>query len=120
MFIVVFRNRKRADIDADAYAVDAARMERLARTQLGFVSFKSHHADDGEVLALSEWESEEAALGWRGRWRTSRCRAFARRLLPGLHALRRQPHPHAALLPGRIGAGAASAVTPFAALADRR
>ncbi|ODU69476.1 MAG: polysaccharide biosynthesis protein [Novosphingobium sp. SCN 66-18] len=65
MFIVVFRNRKRADIDADAYAVDAARMERLARTQLGFVSFKSYHADDGEVLALSEWESEEAALGWR-------------------------------------------------------
>ena len=65
MFIVVFRNRKRADIDADAYAVDAARMERLARTQPGFVSFKSYHADDGEVLALSEWESEEAALGWR-------------------------------------------------------
>jgi hypothetical protein len=31
MFLVVFRNRKRADLDAAAYSVDAARMEALAR-----------------------------------------------------------------------------------------
>lgn len=42
MYLVVFRNRKRADIDAAAYA-----------------------ADDGEVIALSEWASEQAALDWR-------------------------------------------------------
>ena len=32
MFLVVFRNRKRADIDADAYAADAEAMERLAQS----------------------------------------------------------------------------------------
>ena len=64
MFLVVFRNRKRADIDAAAYVADAERMERLARAQPGFVSFKSYTADDGEVIALSEWASAEAARDW--------------------------------------------------------
>lgn len=65
MFLVVFRNRKRADIDAAAYSADAEAMEALARTQPGFLSFKSYAAEDGEVIALSEWDSEAAALGWR-------------------------------------------------------
>lgn len=64
MFLVVFRNRKRADLDAAAYSADAARMEELARAQAGFVSFKSYVADDGEVVALSEWASAEAARDW--------------------------------------------------------
>ena len=64
MFLVVFRNRKRADIDAAAYGADAARMEELARAQPGYVSFKSYTADDGEVVAVSEWASEEAARAW--------------------------------------------------------
>ena len=41
MFLVVFRNRKRADIDQAAYDAEAERMEELARTQPGFLSFKS-------------------------------------------------------------------------------
>lgn len=65
MFLVVFRNRKRADIDADAYAADAARMEALARIQPGYLGFKSYAAEDGEVIALSEWTDEAAARGWR-------------------------------------------------------
>jgi heme-degrading monooxygenase HmoA len=65
MFLVVFRNRKRADIDAAAYAADAAAMDALARRQPGFLSFKSYTADDGEVIALSEWADEAAALAWR-------------------------------------------------------
>jgi heme-degrading monooxygenase HmoA len=65
MFLVVFRNRKRADLDAAAYAADAAAMEGLAAAQPGYISFKSYTSEDGEVIALSEWESEEAALGWR-------------------------------------------------------
>ncbi|OYX65749.1 MAG: polysaccharide biosynthesis protein [Sphingomonadales bacterium 32-64-17] len=64
MFLVVFRNRKRADIDQAAYAAEAERMEQMARDQPGFLSFKGYTADDGEVIALSEWESEEAARGW--------------------------------------------------------
>lgn len=64
MFLVVFRNRKRADIDAATYAADAARMEALARAQPGFASFKSYTAEDGEVVALSEWASMAAARAW--------------------------------------------------------
>lgn len=65
MFLVVFRNRKRAAIDGAAYAADAAAMETLAAAQPGFVSFKSYVAEDGEVVALSEWADEAAALAWR-------------------------------------------------------
>lgn len=65
MFLVVFRNRKRADIDHSAYQADAARMADLARAQPGFLSFKSYVAEDGEVVALSEWTDEASALAWR-------------------------------------------------------
>jgi heme-degrading monooxygenase HmoA len=65
MYLVVFRNRKRADIDGPTYAADADRMVELARVQPGFVAFKSYTADDGEVIALSEWTDEAAALAWR-------------------------------------------------------
>lgn len=64
MFLVVFRNRKRTGMDAAAYSADAARMEELARAQPGFISFKSYVADDGEVIALSEWASAAAATAW--------------------------------------------------------
>jgi heme-degrading monooxygenase HmoA len=64
MFLVVFRNRKRADIDYPAYEADAARMLELAQAQPGYLSFKSYVADDGEVIALSEWADEASARGW--------------------------------------------------------
>lgn len=64
MYLVVFRNRKRADMDAALYSEDATRMEDLARAQSGFISFKSYASDDGEVVALSEWESESEARVW--------------------------------------------------------
>ncbi len=65
MYLVVFRNRKRADMDDAAYAADADRMVELASAQPGFLSFKSYTAEDGEVVAISEWANEAAALGWR-------------------------------------------------------
>jgi heme-degrading monooxygenase HmoA len=65
MFLVVFRNRKRADVDYAAYSADAERMEELAREQPGYLGFKSYVADDGEVIALSEWKDEASALAWR-------------------------------------------------------
>lgn len=64
MFIVVFRNRKRPEIDQAAYGADSAVMEAMARAQPGFISFKSYTADDGEVIALSEWANAEAARAW--------------------------------------------------------
>lgn len=64
MFLVVFRNRKRADIDQMAYDAESVRMEALAREQPGYRAFKSYAADDGETIALSEWDDEAAARGW--------------------------------------------------------
>ena len=64
MYLVVFRNRKRADLDGAAYAAAATRMEELARAYPGYLSFKSFTADDGEVVAISEWISEDTARAW--------------------------------------------------------
>lgn len=64
MFLVVFRNRKRPDLDRTRYAADAAHMEQLARSQPGFRSFKSYTAEDGEVIAMSEWADEASARAW--------------------------------------------------------
>jgi heme-degrading monooxygenase HmoA len=64
MFLVVFRNRKRADMDGAAYYADAERMAQLAATQPGYRSFKSYTAEDGEVVAISEWADEACARAW--------------------------------------------------------
>jgi heme-degrading monooxygenase HmoA len=64
MYLVVFRNRKRPDIDAARYGADAERIEALAVSQPGYLSFKSYTAEDGEVVAISEWADEAAARGW--------------------------------------------------------
>ena len=61
MFLVVFRNRKRAGMDAAAYSADADEMERLAQAQPGYRAFKSYTSDDGEVVAISEWDDEAPA-----------------------------------------------------------
>lgn len=64
MYLTVFRNRKRPDMDRAAYEADNARMEELAAGQPGFISIKGFVAEDGEVVAISEWDSEEAAKAW--------------------------------------------------------
>jgi heme-degrading monooxygenase HmoA len=64
MFLVVFRNRKRAGYDQAAYEADAAAMQALAAAQPGYLGFKSYTADDGEVIALSEWQDAAAARAW--------------------------------------------------------
>lgn len=64
MFLVVFRNRKRADIDQAAYDAESTRMEKLASAQPGYISFKGYMAEDGEVVAISEWTDEAAARAW--------------------------------------------------------
>ena len=64
MFLVVFRNRTRDDIDVDSYFHDTIEIEALAAAQPGFRSFRSFAADDGEVLTLSEWDSAAHAHAW--------------------------------------------------------
>ena len=63
MYLVIFRNRKGADIDQAAYDAQAGEMELLASQQPGFLSLKSYAADDGEVVAVSEWMDEASARG---------------------------------------------------------
>jgi len=64
MFLVVFRNRKLPSMDAAAYADDARRMAELAAAQPGYLGFKSYAAEDGEVVAISEWADEASARAW--------------------------------------------------------
>ena len=64
MYLVAFRNRKRADLDVTAYDAEAARMEELAREQPGYRTFKSYVAEDDKAIALSEWDDEAAARAW--------------------------------------------------------
>jgi heme-degrading monooxygenase HmoA len=64
MYLVVFRNRKRADMDGAAYDADAEAMATLAAQQPGYRAFKSYTADDGEVVAISEWDDESSARAW--------------------------------------------------------
>ncbi len=64
MYLVVFRNRKRADIDAAQYDADAEAMELLAKSQPGYRAFKSYTSQDGEVVAISEWDGEASARAW--------------------------------------------------------
>ena len=65
MYVTLFRSRKRAGFDAAAYDADAERMETLARTQKGFIAFRTYKADDGETLSMSEWQTEEHARAWQ-------------------------------------------------------
>lgn len=65
MYLVVFRNRKRADHDPAAYGAHASAMEDLARAQPGFLAVKTYEAEDGEVVTISEWATREAAKAWR-------------------------------------------------------
>jgi heme-degrading monooxygenase HmoA len=64
MIVVLFRSRLREDAGPD-YATTAQRMLELARQTPGFRSFKHYEADDGERLAVIEYESDEAVRAWR-------------------------------------------------------
>ena len=64
MYLVVFRSRKRADLDAAAYAVDADEMKALALAQPGLLAVKTYANEDGETVSLSEWADEAAAREW--------------------------------------------------------
>ena len=104
MCLVVFRNRKRADIDYPAYQADAQRMMELAQQQPGYLSFKSYAAEDGEVVALSEWADEASARAWgrlaehavvQGRGRAAYYESYTLFACdnPRIHEFRREDHP---------------------------
>jgi heme-degrading monooxygenase HmoA/ketosteroid isomerase-like protein len=61
---IVFRSRLRPGVDAE-YGERAGQMFERAQQAKGFLSAKDFAADDGERLALIEWESPETLAAWR-------------------------------------------------------
>jgi heme-degrading monooxygenase HmoA len=64
MVVVVFRSRLKPGIEKEVEQTDA-RMEVLARTMPGFVSYSQYASPDGEGVAVVEFESHETAAAWR-------------------------------------------------------
>lgn len=64
MTVIVFRNRLAPDAPA-SYGPRAAEMFGYAHKMPGFRSFKMFAAEDGERLALIEFESEAHSRAWR-------------------------------------------------------
>ena len=62
--IIVFRSRLRDGVSQD-YELDAAHIAELAVAMPGFVSAKDFIADDGERLALIEFDSSDHLAAWR-------------------------------------------------------
>jgi heme-degrading monooxygenase HmoA len=62
--IIIFRSRLRAGVDA-VYAERADAMHKVAESMPGFVSSADFVSDDGERLALIEFDSPEHLRKWR-------------------------------------------------------
>jgi heme-degrading monooxygenase HmoA len=63
--IVVFRSRIRSDADLAGIEDVALRMQQIASSMPGFISYKEFRADDKETVALVEFDSHEHLLAWR-------------------------------------------------------
>ena len=64
MIITVLRSRVRPQA-VEAYKACTEEMRKLAQSQPGFISVKAYYADDGEKVAIHEWESAEHLRAWR-------------------------------------------------------
>jgi heme-degrading monooxygenase HmoA len=62
--VTVFRSRLRSDAGPGYERLAAAMLER-ARSQPGFVDFKSFSAPDGERVSIVTFSSREAHDAWR-------------------------------------------------------
>ena len=64
MVVVVFRSRLKPGIEEEITRADA-RMAQLAATMPGFVSYRQYASEDGEGVAVVEFESHETVAAWR-------------------------------------------------------
>jgi heme-degrading monooxygenase HmoA len=62
--VIAFRSRLRDDI-RDVYSTHADRIYELGIAMPGYISIKDFVADDGERLALAEFDSLEHLAAWR-------------------------------------------------------
>ena len=64
MILTVFRARVKPEVQEE-YLQWVGRMKALAKQMPGFISHKAFAAEDGERVAIVEFESEEAQRAWR-------------------------------------------------------
>ena len=64
MILTVFRARVKPEVQEE-YMQWVGRMKALAKQMPGFISHKAFAAEDGERVAIVEFESEEAQRAWR-------------------------------------------------------
>ena len=64
MIVTIFRSRLREEHKEEYYKT-AEKMESLAMSMPGFVSFKTFKAPDGERVSIVEFESKETQEAWR-------------------------------------------------------
>ncbi len=62
--LIVFRSRLRPGIEA-AYGVRAEQIFARAERARGYVAIKDFTAEDGERVAIVEWDSPDALAAWR-------------------------------------------------------
>jgi heme-degrading monooxygenase HmoA len=65
MIVALFRTYLRPQAELEALGVLHQRMHALVTTMPGFISVKMFTAEDGEVLALAEFESLDALKAWK-------------------------------------------------------
>lgn len=75
--VVIFVAQRTAE-DADGYAEAAAAMESAAALQPGYRGFVATRGPDGLGIALSYWESDDAAKAWRDHAEHARIREQGR------------------------------------------
>ncbi len=63
MIVVVFRSRLNPGVEAE-YGPRASEILELAKRQPGFVSFQGFSSDDGERVAIVEFETIEHVEAW--------------------------------------------------------
>jgi heme-degrading monooxygenase HmoA len=64
MIVTVFRSRLRPGA-REEYVALVDRMNAIAQTMPGYISHKDFFADDGERVAIVEFEHEEGLRTWR-------------------------------------------------------
>jgi hypothetical protein len=91
-YVIVFRSRLRPGVEAD-YGTRAGGMYELASTMPGLLSSRDYVADDGERVALIEFDTAEHLRAW-ARDPTGVCRtvpAPGRETRPGFVEQSRHP-----------------------------
>jgi heme-degrading monooxygenase HmoA len=65
MILTVFGVTWKEDADLDRELDLSRRMADVVSRRLGFISYKSYVADDGDVIGIIRFESREALKAWR-------------------------------------------------------